>query len=142
LSEPRRVLVVDDDTEIRDLTRMVLARAGFEVVASASGRDALRAIRDGRYDLVLLDINMPGMDGWETLRLVRADEALPYVPVVMFSVKSEFRDRIHGIQEGAVDYITKPFEVDELLARVRRVLDAREGGGLRPPLPAPGRGLP
>jgi len=140
LSDPRRVLVVDDDTEIRDLTRLVLTGAGFEVATVGSGREALRALAGAGFDLVLLDINMPGgMDGWETLRLLRTDESLPWVPVVMFSVKSEFRDRVHGIQEGATDYITKPFALDELLERVRRVLETREGGASRPTLSAPAR---
>ncbi len=129
MSNPQRILVVDDEREIRDMTRMVLSAAGYEVATAASGKDALKMVREAPPDLVLLDINMPGMDGWETLRLLRAGEFLGDIPVVMFSVKSEFRDRVHGIQEGAVDYVTKPFEVDGLLARVRRVLDAVDRGG-------------
>jgi DNA-binding response OmpR family regulator len=82
---------------------------------------------------VLLDINMPEMDGWETLRLIKADDATRHLPVVMFSVKGEVRDKVHGLQEGAVDYLTKPFEVDDLLKRVRRVLG--ETGELAGSLP-------
>ena len=85
------------------------------------------------FDLVLLDISMPEMDGWETLRLIRADEPLAELPVVMFSVKNEFHDKVHGMQEGAQDYITKPFEVDELLTRVRQVFDSLEPGGPQRP---------
>ena len=121
--ETRRVLVVDDDAGILELTHTILSDAGYDVATAPSGTDALRAARDGRFDLVLLDINMPEMDGWETLRILKADIDSASIPVVMFSVKSEVRDRVHGLQEGAVGYITKPFAMDDLLAGVRRVLD-------------------
>jgi two-component system OmpR family response regulator len=117
-----RILVVDDDPSIVDLATAVLGSAAYAVAAARTGPDALRLARRERFDLVLLDINMPEMDGWETLRLIKADEAIRDLPVVMFSVKGEVRDKVHGLQEGAVDYLTKPFEVDELLTRVRRVL--------------------
>ena len=121
--DARRILVVDDQHEILDVTATVLGQAGFEVSTSKSGFDALRRLADESFDLLLLDINMPEVDGWEVLRMVRADERLARLPVVMFSVKGELHDKIQGMQEGAVDYITKPFVVDELLARVRRVFD-------------------
>ena len=117
-----RILVVDDDPSIVDLATAVLGSAAYAVAAARTGSDALRLARRERFDLVLLDINMPEMDGWETLRLIKADEAIRDLPVVMFSVKGEVRDKVHGLQEGAVDYLTKPFEVDDLLKRVRRVL--------------------
>ncbi len=126
MSGAPRILVVDDEEAIVDLTRMVLVAGGYDVVTAPSGWDALRTLRGGGFDLVLLDINMPGMDGWETLRLLKSDGAIRDVPVAMFSIKNEFRDRIHGMQEGAVEFITKPFEMDDLLARVRRVLENRE----------------
>jgi len=126
--DPRRILVVDDQPEILELTALVLSEAGYEVARAASGIEALDHLASSPCDLVLLDINMPGMDGWETLRLIRADEDLTGLPVVMFSVKSELRDRVFGMQEGALDYITKPFEVDQLLFRVRRALAAPRGG--------------
>jgi DNA-binding response OmpR family regulator len=75
---------------------------------------------------VLLDINMPEMDGWETLRLIRAEIPMESLPVVMFSIKGEVRDKIHAMQEGAHDYITKPFAVDELLQRVEQVFNSTE----------------
>jgi DNA-binding response OmpR family regulator len=124
----RRVLVVDDQPEIRGMTETILAGAGYEVGTAENGEEALRRIRRERFDLVLLDVNMPGMDGWETLRLLRADPSFGSLPVAMFTVKTEVRDRIHGMQEGAVDYITKPFAVDDLLLRVERIL-ARSVGG-------------
>ncbi|HEX4823241.1 MAG TPA: response regulator [Candidatus Polarisedimenticolaceae bacterium] len=119
-----RILVVDDQDDIRETARAVLASAGYEVVAAPSGREALRLARSEPFDLMLLDINMPDLDGWATLRLVRADEALESLRVAMFSVKGEVRDKVASLQDGAVDYITKPFGIDELVARVARILSA------------------
>jgi len=123
MAEPRRILVVDDQQEILDVTSMVLETAGYDVTVVSSGGEALGRLGRELFDLVLLDINMPQMDGWEVLRLIRADEALTGLPVVMFSVKGEMHDKVQGMQEGAVDYVTKPFVVDDLLARVKRVLE-------------------
>ncbi len=128
MSAQGHILVVDDQHEILDLTATVLSGAGFEVTTASSGREALECVADHAFDVVLLDINMPDMDGWETLRLVRADSKLSTLPVVMFSVKGEVGDKIQGMQEGALDYITKPFIVDDLLARVERIFE-KVGGG-------------
>lgn len=122
MSGPKRILVVDDQADIRGMTELVLEGAGYEVRTAEDGQAGLRQMRSEPFDLVLLDVNMPGMDGWETLRLMRADEALSAVPVAMFTVKSEIRDKVHGLQEGAVDYITKPFAMDEFLVRVGRLV--------------------
>ena len=123
----RAVLVVDDNADVRDLTRTILEGAGYRVATAPSGRDALARARETFFDLVLLDIDMPGMSGWETLRLFKADDVLGMIPVVMFSVKKELSDKVQGMQEGAEGYITKPFGMEDLLVRVRRVLDARDG---------------
>ncbi len=120
-----RILVVDDDEDVRTLARTVLGGVGHRVRCAGSGFDALALLAEETFDLVLLDINMPEMDGWETLRLIRSDELHADVPVAMFSVKNEIRDRIHGLQDGATDYITKPFEVDVLIERVSHVLATR-----------------
>jgi len=127
VTSSRRILVVDDDADIQSLTRAVLERASYDVVSASNGRQAIEAMRGGTFDLVLLDVNMPEMNGWETLRLLRADRAFASLPVVMFSVKGEIRDKVHAMQEGAVDYIAKPFVVDELVARIRRLLQPDTG---------------
>jgi DNA-binding response OmpR family regulator len=119
---PRRILVVDDDPEIRSVTRLVLEGEGYLVDEAADGEAAVARALGGGLDLVLLDVNMPKMSGWETLRVLKAEPSLAPVPVVMFTIKSEVRDKVHGLQDGALDYITKPFQVDELAARVRRIL--------------------
>ena len=119
-----RILVVDDQDDIRETARVVLAGAGYEVVTAPGGREALRLARAAPFDLMLLDINMPDLDGWATLKLVRADDDLESLRVAMFSVKGEVRDKVTSLQDGAVDYITKPFGIDELVARVARILSA------------------
>ena len=137
MSEPQRVLVVDDQDDIREMARLILTGAGYDVVTASSGREALALARASSFDLVLLDINMPELDGWATLRLWRADEALDAIPVAMFSVKSEVRDKVAGLKDGAIDYITKPFGVDELASRVSRILAAAAGGASAVPTASP-----
>ena len=97
-----------------------LQRRGYQVEVAADGLQALEVVAAGGVDLILLDIDMPGMNGWETLRLIRADQQLTDTPVVMFSVNNEIKDKLHGLQEGAVDYITKPFIVDDLLSLAQK----------------------
>jgi DNA-binding response OmpR family regulator len=137
MTERQRILVVDDQPEILEVTTMVLAGAGFDVQTASNGGEALARAADERVDLVLLDINMPGMDGWETLRLLRADEELERLPILMFSVKGEVSDQVQSLKEGATGYVTKPFVADELIDRIRRALveveeglPARDSGGV------------
>ncbi len=123
------MLVVDDDADVSAMAALVLRRAGHSVTTVASGEAALAQARQIPYDLILLDINMPGMDGWEVLRVLKADDETAAIPVAMFSVRGEVRDKIHGQQEGAFDYITKPFGVEELIARVAGILEKRAATG-------------
>lgn len=123
----RRILVVDDDRDTAELTALVLQGAGFQVSRAHSGQEALESIHSVPPDLVLLDINMHAMDGWETLSLLRADDATRDLPVAMFSVKFDLREKLQGLQLGATDYITKPFAHDELIHRVERILDRPRG---------------
>ncbi|MCI0658099.1 MAG: response regulator [Acidobacteria bacterium] len=125
----RRVLVVDDDREIVEMTRLILESGGYEVIPALSGEEALRSASHERPDLILLDINMPGMDGWETLKILKVDEATQAIPVAMFSIKLELRDKLQGLKQGAFDYITKPFSYDEILERVRRIFEKLSQAG-------------
>lgn len=122
------VMVVDDDRDILDLARLVLEDGGYRVIAAPSGQAALDRLAQTRPDLILLDVNMPDMDGWQVLRLLKVDERTQEIPVALFTIKSQVRDRVLGLQSGACDYIAKPFAQDELLARVRRILDDVRGG--------------
>ncbi len=132
MTDEQRILVVDDQQDIRDMTALVLSGAGYRVDTVDSGESALSTLEQDRFDLVLLDINMPEMDGWETLRLLRADEQLEDLAVVMFSIKGEVSDKVQSLKEGASGYITKPFVVDELVARVQRVLEPMQAEGEQP----------
>ena len=126
----RRVMVVDDDRDILEMTRMILESGGYQVIPALSGEEALKSVSAARPDLILLDINMPGMDGWEILKLLKVDEETQGIPVAMFSIKFELRDKVLGLKEGAFDYITKPFSYDELLERVARIFrKLSESGG-------------
>jgi DNA-binding response OmpR family regulator len=125
---PPRILVVDDDPAVREVLRSTLARDGHEVLAAASGMEGLVRAQAESPDLVLLDVMMPGMDGWEVLKLLKLDAATREIPVVILSVRAEPRDRIRALQEGAVDYVAKPFAVDELLASLAVALRRAEPG--------------
>jgi DNA-binding response OmpR family regulator len=109
------VLVVDDDADIRGLLRELLSRAGYEVVDSSNGREGLRALYASAPDLVLLDVSMPEMDGWQTLERIRD---VSDVPVIMLTARTAELEKVRGLKAGADDYVTKPFGRQELLARV------------------------
>lgn len=120
---PHTVLIVDDDADIVDLTRLVLEGGGYRVLQARSGDEALLRVEESLPDLILLDINMPGMDGWQVLRVLKRDDRTQAIPVAMFSIKMQVRDKTMGMQQGACDFINKPFSCDELLGRVRRIFD-------------------
>jgi DNA-binding response OmpR family regulator len=116
----QRVLVVDDDATVSDVVRRYLERDGFTVGLAADGLDALHAFAEHRPDLVVLDLMLPGIDGLEVCRRMRA--AAPDLPVVMLTALGEESDRVLGLEIGADDYVTKPFSPRELVLRVRSVL--------------------
>jgi DNA-binding response OmpR family regulator len=115
----RRVLVVDDERDLRRLVRRLLERAGADVEEAADGRASLHALYDKRPDLIILDVLMPGLDGWETLARIRDSTD---VPVLMLSARGQELDRVRGLREGADDYMQKPFGGLELLARAEALL--------------------
>ena len=117
------ILCVEDEPEMIDLIRLILGRRGFEVKGAAGGIEGLKMIRDDPPDLVLLDLMMPDMDGWEVYQQMKADEKTKNIPVIVVTAKAQSIDRVLGLHIAKVDdYITKPFSVRELLARVRAVL--------------------
>jgi len=114
-----RILVVEDDDSIRELTERGLRHAGFDVLTAATGNDGLARFKADRPDAVVLDVMLPGMDGLEVCKAIRASSA---VPVVMLTARSDTLDVVVGLESGADDYVTKPFEMAELVARVRASL--------------------
>lgn len=117
-----RVLVAEDDADIADLVRHYLQKAGFEADVVGSGRDVLPHVRRSAPDLIILDVMLPGLDGLEVCRAIRADVNTAGIPIIMLTAKGEESDRIVGLELGADDYITKPFSPMELRARVKAVL--------------------
>ena len=125
MPEPRtsiHLLIADDNVSIRDLLQGILESAGYTVTAKEDGVQALAAIKEKAPDLVLLDVEMPEMTGWEVVQHLRKDPVLQSLPVLFLTSKSQMEDRIQGLDLGADDYLTKPFNVQELLARVRNTL--------------------
>jgi two-component system KDP operon response regulator KdpE len=114
-----RILVVDDDPQIRRVMRVTLTGQGYEVDDARNGEAALDRLRDHRFDLVLLDMNMPGMGGLETCRAIRAGSE---VAIIMLTVRDSDVDKVEALDAGADDYVTKPYNAPELLARIRAAL--------------------
>jgi two-component system alkaline phosphatase synthesis response regulator PhoP len=125
------ILVVDDERKIVKLARDYLEQGGFHVVAAADGETALAVARHQRPDLIVLDLNLPGLDGLDVCRALRRESA---VPIIMLTARVEETDRLIGLELGADDYITKPFSPRELVARVRAVLRRVQGGIHQPGL--------
>lgn len=113
------IMVVDDDENIAQLVRLYLEKEGFEVVSFSRGDSALTAFKSNPPALLLLDIMLPGMDGWQVCRAIRQ---ISSIPIIMLSAKDEIFDKVLGLELGADDYITKPFDPKELIARVKAVL--------------------
>jgi len=128
----QRILVVDDDKQIVRLVKAYLEQAGFQVFAAYDGSTALHIIRRERPDLVVLDLMLPDQDGWDLTRLIRADPTLADMPIIMLTARIEDADKIVGLELGADDYITKPFNPREVVARVRAVLRRAVGGPAQP----------
>jgi DNA-binding response OmpR family regulator len=117
--ENNTILVIDDDKNILAIIGMYLKKEGYNVVTCERGDTALKSFREAQPALVVLDVMLPGMDGWGVLEKLRAESA---VPVIMLTAKGDTLDRIQGLDAGADDYIVKPFEAKELLARIKAVL--------------------
>ena len=114
-----RILLVDDDPNIRQLVNLYLVKEGFDVVMAEQGNEALKVFADASPDLILLDLMLPGMDGWQVCREVRKTSN---VPIIMLTAKDETFDKVLGLELGADDYIVKPFDMKELVARIKAVL--------------------
>jgi two-component system alkaline phosphatase synthesis response regulator PhoP len=128
----QRILVVDDDREIVRLLRAYLEQASYQVFVAYDGHRALQVLRRERPDLVVLDLMLPGRDGWEVTRVVRGDPSLASTPVIMLTARVEDQDKIVGLEIGADDYVTKPFNPREVTARVRALLRRAQGEPAQP----------
>jgi len=119
---PKHILAVDDETDLIELISYNLKKEGFSVDSAQDGETALSMVRKGRYDLIILDLMLPGIQGMELCRIIRNDPKTEGLPIIMLTAKGEEVDRVLGLEMGADDYITKPFSPRELIARVKAVL--------------------
>ena len=122
VAKAKKILVIEDETDIRELLAYNLDREGFKVVAAANGEEAFEALRGEALQLVVLDLMLPDVSGLEICRYIRRDSALRTLPVIMLTAKGEEVDRIVGFELGADDYVTKPFNIREVILRVKAVL--------------------
>jgi len=124
-NSPKQILCIEDEPEMIDLIRLILGRRGFEVVGAAGGKEGLEKVRQEQPDLVLLDLMMPDMDGWEVYQQMKADEKTKDIPVIVVTAKAQSIDKVLGLHIAKVDdYIAKPFSPQELLNSVDKVFDA------------------
>jgi DNA-binding response OmpR family regulator len=135
MTEAPRILLVDDEHAVQTLLAYPLRKEGYEVVAATTGPEALERFREGKFDLVVLDLMLPQLDGFDVCRELRAKST---VPIIMLTAKAEEFDKVLGLELGADDYITKPFSLREFRSRVRAVLRraerSRNGDGAEEPL--------
>jgi DNA-binding response OmpR family regulator len=123
MANGKRVVCIEDEPEMIDLVKLILSRKGFQVVGAMGGREGLDAILREKPDLVLLDLMMPDMDGWEVYQKMKAEESTKAIPVIVVTAKAQSIDKVLGLHIAKVDdYITKPFGPQELLESVEKVL--------------------
>jgi DNA-binding response OmpR family regulator len=124
MAQDKKVVVcIEDEPEMIDLVKLILGRKGFDLVGAVGGREGLETVRNLKPDLVLLDLMMPDMDGWEVYQQMKADDALKDIPVVVVTAKAQSIDKVLGLHIAKVDdYVTKPFGPQELLQSVNKVL--------------------
>ena len=123
-----RILVVDDQEDILQTTALVLSKGGYDVLTAPIGIEAIEIAQTEHPDLILLDIEMPRMDGWEALRLLRLDKTTRDIPVALFTILFDLREKVRALKFGAQEYITKPFSIDDLLSRVGMLLSNASAG--------------
>ena len=128
-NNPMRVVCIEDEPEMIDLMKLILSRRGFEVIGADGGKKGLDAVKENQPDLVLLDLMMPDMDGWEVYQQIKADKDTRDIPVIVVTAKAQSIDKVLGLHIAKVDdYISKPFSPQELLDSVDNVLAKKEEG--------------
>jgi len=123
-----KVLVIDDEAPIRPLCRVNLEAEGMEVLEAADGATGLETARNGMPDVILLDVMMPGLDGWQVAEELLDDETTSGIPIIFLTARAELRDRARGLDVGGIDYVTKPFNPIDLASLVRDLLGRVERG--------------
>jgi DNA-binding response OmpR family regulator len=129
---PQSILVIDDDSDTLTLIGLTLQRRGFEVIKAQSGQQAIGLLSHDLPDLVVLDVMMPHMDGYEVCREIKADPRTANLPIVMLTAKAQTSSQLEGFRAGAIDYITKPVHPQDLVARIQAVLDSTRPAAAEP----------
>ena len=124
-STPKRILIVDDEKDLVSLVALHMRMAGYEVFVANDGWTAIDVCRENKPDLIILDLMLPKLSGWEVCRRLREDESIKDTAVLMLSARGETDDKVRGFGVGADDYVTKPFSPKELVARVKRLLERK-----------------
>lgn len=128
-SQAKRVVCIEDEPEMIDLMRLILSRKGYQVIGAMGGREGLDAVQREKPDVVLLDLMMPDMDGWEVYQKMKANEAMKTIPVIVVTAKAQSIDKVLGLHIAKVDdYITKPFGPQDLIESVEKVLTRKKEG--------------
>jgi DNA-binding response OmpR family regulator len=125
---PKKILLVDDEVDLVETVRFPLEMEGYHVLVSYNGEDALNQARKENPDLILLDLMLPKLDGYKVCRLLKFDERYKHIPILMLTAKTQEKDKILGLETGADEYITKPFEIDYLMEKVKAYLNKLESG--------------
>ena len=121
----KKILIVDDEVDLVETLRFPLEMEGFNVLVSYNGEDALSQARKEKPDLIILDLMLPKLDGYKVCRLLKFDERYKHIPILMLTAKTQEKDKLLGQETGADEYITKPFDIDELMKRVKSYLDRK-----------------
>ena len=114
----KKIIVIDDDEYILNLIKIILSNKNYEMLTATTGEEGIRMAIQQKPNLILLDIMMPVIDGWEILKMLHTDENTRKIPIAMLTCKTDVKNKLIGLQEGAIDYITKPFSPEELISRV------------------------
>ncbi len=120
--KPKKILMVDDEVDLVETVRFPLEMEGYHVLVSYNGEDALNQARKEKPDLIILDVMLPKLDGYKVCRLLKFDERYKHIPILMLTAKTQEKDKLIGKETGADEYITKPFEIDELIKKVKNYL--------------------
>ena len=123
MGEKKKILVVEDEPNIIKLISFILKSSGYDVIEAEIGAAGLKKAKAEKPDMIILDVMMPKMDGFEVARKLKADPATANIPILMLSSKAQFEDKMKGIDSGAMDYVTKPFDKQELLDKVKECLE-------------------
>ena len=117
------ILIIDDDDEILKLIKIILSNEGYQLFTANSGEAGIQSAIKNSPDLIFLDIMMPELDGWEVLKILRTETKTRKIPIAMLTCKTDVKNKLIGLQEGAIDYITKPFSPEELISRTKDIFE-------------------